>query len=67
MLAATPEMTVSGGLGDVRLWHLHREAWRDIPRRLSNHIQALAPYLHALVEFTKSNRRSDGKHRNDAD
>jgi hypothetical protein len=25
MLAATPEMTVSGGLGDVRLWHLHRE------------------------------------------
>ena len=27
MLAATPEMTVSGGLGDVRLWHLHRETF----------------------------------------
>ena len=26
-LAATPEMTVSGGLGDVRLWHLHRETF----------------------------------------
>src|SRR5260221_12311415 len=29
MLAATPEMTVSGGLGDVRLWHLHRETLRS--------------------------------------
>jgi imidazolonepropionase-like amidohydrolase len=27
MLAATPEMTVSGGLGDVRLWHMHRETF----------------------------------------
>ena len=27
MLAATPEMTVSGGLGDVRLWHLHRDTF----------------------------------------
>ncbi|HEY0524418.1 MAG TPA: amidohydrolase family protein [Stellaceae bacterium] len=27
MLAASPEMTVSGGLGDVRLWHLHRETF----------------------------------------
>jgi imidazolonepropionase-like amidohydrolase len=26
-LAATPEMTVSGGLGDVRLWHMHRETF----------------------------------------
>ena len=27
MLAATPEMTVSGGLGDVRLHHLYRETF----------------------------------------
>jgi imidazolonepropionase-like amidohydrolase len=27
MLAATPELTVSGGLGDVRLWHMHRETF----------------------------------------
>jgi len=27
MLAATPEMTVSGGLGDVRLWHMHRDTF----------------------------------------
>jgi imidazolonepropionase-like amidohydrolase len=27
MLAATPEMTVSGGLGDVRRWHLHRDTF----------------------------------------
>ena len=27
MRAATPEMTVSGGLGDVRLHHLHRETF----------------------------------------
>jgi imidazolonepropionase-like amidohydrolase len=27
MLAATPELTVSGGLGDVRLWHMHRDTF----------------------------------------
>ncbi len=27
MLAATPELTVTGGLGDVRLSHLHRETF----------------------------------------
>src|SRR5713226_5596045 len=27
LLAASPEMTVSGGLGDVRLWHMHRETF----------------------------------------
>lgn len=27
MLAASPEMTVTGGLGDVRLHHLHRETF----------------------------------------
>ena len=27
MLAATPELTVSGGLGDVRLHHMHRETF----------------------------------------
>lgn len=27
MLAASPEMTVSGGLGDVRLHHLHRDTF----------------------------------------
>lgn len=26
-LAATPELTVSGGLGDVRLWHMHRDTF----------------------------------------
>ncbi len=27
MLAATPELTVSGGLGDVRLWHMERDTF----------------------------------------
>jgi imidazolonepropionase-like amidohydrolase len=27
MLAATPELTVSGGLGDVRLYHMHRDTF----------------------------------------
>lgn len=26
-LAATPELTVSGGLGDVNLWHMHRSTF----------------------------------------
>src|SRR5262249_1181185 len=30
MLAASPEMTVSGGLGDVRLWHMHRDTFAII-------------------------------------
>ncbi len=27
MTAATPELTVSGGLGDIRLWHMERETF----------------------------------------
>ncbi|MEZ5667063.1 MAG: amidohydrolase family protein [Alphaproteobacteria bacterium] len=30
MLAASPELTVSGGLGDVRLYHLHRDTFAII-------------------------------------
>jgi len=30
MLAATPELTVSGGLGDVRLWHMDRDTFAII-------------------------------------
>ncbi len=30
MLAATPELTVSGGLGDVRLGHMHRDTFAII-------------------------------------
>ena len=58
MLAASPEMTVTGGLGDVRLPHLYRENFAvildgaDEFRRFAQEVAA--PLLANMTEFGKS-------------
>ncbi|WP_437315176.1 amidohydrolase family protein [Sorangium sp. So ce385] len=59
MLAASPEMTVTGGLGDVRLHHLHRESFALIADGPDEFRRAARHFVREGVDTLKINPSGD--------
>jgi imidazolonepropionase-like amidohydrolase len=59
MLAATPELTVTSGLGDVRLAHLHRESLGVICDGADEFRRAARHYVREGVDTLKINPSGD--------
>jgi imidazolonepropionase-like amidohydrolase len=59
MLAATPELTVTGGLGDVRLHHLHRETFAVICDGPDEFRRAARHFVREGVDTLKINPAGD--------
>ena len=59
MLAATPELTVTSGLGDVRLSHLHRESLGVICDGADEFRRAARHYVREGVDTLKINPSGD--------
>ncbi|AUX46870.1 amidohydrolase [Sorangium cellulosum] len=59
MLAASPEMTVTGGLGDVRLHHHHRESFAVIADGADEFRRAARHFVREGVDTLKINPSGD--------